>query len=221
MGHDFLDHGEVGVAIKRALAGQQLVQNDARSEQISPRINGSAFQLLGRHVFERANYRALGASHVARVLDARDAKIRQLDAPTGLHQQIGGLDVTVNNFLLMRVLKRRQQVPHDAHGLLKCVGAAFVKVVLEVVALYKLHHQKSNVAIAVRVVHTHNVRVLQAGSRPRLGAKAHFVVGRGLVRQVFNLDGFDGDAAVQVGVTPLVHQPHCAFSEDADQIVAT
>ena len=218
---DFLNHGEVGVAIKRARARQQLVQHHTGGKQVGPGVNGFAFQLLGRHVFERSDNRALSTGSVARVLDTRHTKVCQLDASTGLHQQVGGLDVAMHNFLAVRVCQGRQQVAHDGQGLLEGVHLAMVQVVLEVLPLDILHHQKCDVAITVRVVYADDVGVLQARGRPGLGAKAHLVFSRGFIGQVFNLDGFDGNAAVQIGVTPLVNQSHRALAQHADQIVST
>ena len=144
-----MNHCKVGVAVKRALAGQQLVEHHASSKQVGPRVNRAAFQLLRRHVFEGADNRALRARGVARVLNTRNAKIGQLDSPIGLHQQIGGLDVAVHNFLLVCVAQRRQQVGHDAKRLRQGVDLALVQVMLQVVTFNELQHQKSNVAVAV------------------------------------------------------------------------
>ena len=221
LGHDLLDDGKVAVAVERPLAGEQLVQHDAGRKQVGARVDLLALDLLGRHVFERADHRALGARGVARVLDPRHAEVGQLDAPIGFYQQIGRLDVAVHDVLPVRVVQRRQQVAHDAQRLLQRVALALVQVVLEVVALDELHHQESAVAVAVGVVNTHDMRVLQARRRARLGAKTYFVFGRRFFRQVLHLDGLDRHAAVQVGVVPLVHQPHGAFAQHADQIVST
>ena len=70
----------------------------------------------------------------------------------------------MNNFLAVRVAQRRQQLGHDAEGLLQRVHPAFVQVMLEVIALDKLHHQKGHVAVAIRVVNADDIGVLQAGS---------------------------------------------------------
>ena len=62
---DVLNHGKVGIPIKRALASEQLVQHHARCKQIGARVDGAALQLLRRHVFKRADNRALRARGIA------------------------------------------------------------------------------------------------------------------------------------------------------------
>ena len=178
---DLLDQGKVRLGIKGPLARQQLVQHDACSEQISACIDRMALNLLGRHVFERANHRALGAGGLARVLNTGHTKVGQLDATAGFNQQIGGLDVAVNDALLVRIVKRREQVAHDAQGLLQCVDVPPVQVVLEVIALNELHHQVSDVQVTVRVVYADNIGVLQARCGARFSAKTHLVFGSCLV----------------------------------------
>ena len=121
------------------------------------------------------------AGGVARILDARHAKVCQLDAPTGLYQQIGGFDVSVNNFLLVCIAQCRQQVAHDAQRLRQRVHLTPVEVVLKVVTFYKLHHQKCNVDVAVRVVDADDVGMLQTRGRPGLGTKTHLIFSRRFV----------------------------------------
>jgi hypothetical protein len=94
-----------------------------------------------------------------------------------------------------------------------------VEVVLEVVALDVLHDQEGDVAVAVGVVDADDVGVLQPRRRARLGAEAVLVFGGGFFREVFDLDGLDGDAPVQVGVAPLVHHAHGTLAQDPEQIV--
>ena len=115
---NLLDDFEVIGAIKGPAAGQQLVEHHACRKQIRTRVNGLALHLLGRHVFQRAHHGALGAGGIARILNSGHAKIGELGPAAGLYQQVGGLDVAVNNVLPVRVVQRRQQIAHDAQGLL-------------------------------------------------------------------------------------------------------
>ena len=174
--HDLLDSGEISVAVKRPLAGKQLVQQNSGGKNVGACIDGAALNLLRRHVLERSDHRPLRARGVTGVLDAGHTEICELDATTGFNQQVGRFDVAVHDALLVRVLQRRQQVGHDGQRLPQCVQLALVKVVLQVVALDELHHQKGDVTVSIRVVHADDIGVLQAGRRTRFCAKAHFVV---------------------------------------------
>ena len=181
MRDDLLDHCKVRISIKGPLACQQLVQHNACRKEVGPCINRAALNLLGRHVFEGSDHRALGTGGLTRVLDSGHPKVGQLDASAGFNQQVSGLDVAVNNALLVRVVKRRQQALHDGQGLLQRVDITFVKMVFEVIALNELHHQVGHVQITVRVVHADDIGVLQARRRTCLCAKTHLVFGSGFV----------------------------------------
>ena len=127
----------------------------------------------------------------------------------------------MHDVLPVRVIQRCQQVGHDGQRLFQRVALALIQVMLEVVALDELHHQKGDIAVAVGVVHADDVRMLQARSGTRLGTKTHFVFSRSLFRQVLHLDGLDRHPALQIGIASFVDQAHRAFAQHAQQIVST
>ena len=127
----------------------------------------------------------------------------------------------MDDFLFVRVSQGRQKIRHDAEGLGQREHFALVQVVLEVIALNKLQHQKSNVTVPVRVIHTDDVGVLKPRCRMRFGSESHFVFVSRLVRQAIDLDGFNGNPAIQVWIAPLIDQSHGAFAEHANQIITT
>ena len=111
------DDGEVAVAIKRTAVCQQLVQHNTGRERVGLGIHRATLDLFRGHVLERAHHAALGARRLARVLYAGYAKVSQLDAAIGLYQQVGGLDVAVDDFAGMGVVQSGQKIAHHAHGL--------------------------------------------------------------------------------------------------------
>jgi hypothetical protein len=217
---DLVDDGKVVVAVERALVRQQLVQHDPHREQVCAGIDLLPLHLLGRHVFQGADHAALRARGLAGVLDARDPEVGELDPPARLDQQVGRLDVTVHDALLVRVVERGQQVADDLEGLLQRIAHPAVQVVLEVVALDVFHDQEGDVAVAVGVVDADDVGVLQPRGRARLGAETVFVFRGRFFGQVFDLDGLDRDAPVQVGIAPLIDHTHGALAQDPDQFIA-
>ena len=76
LGVQRLVHDRRHPALERALAGQQLVEQDARRIDVGARVDRLAHELLGRHVGRRAHHRA-GLRHAA-ALDPGDAEIRDL-----------------------------------------------------------------------------------------------------------------------------------------------
>jgi hypothetical protein len=98
---------------------------------------------------------------LAGVLDARHAEVGQLDAPAGLDQQVGRLDVAVHDVLAVRIVQRRQQVAHDAQRTVPAYTFSAVQVLLEVVALDIFHDQVGGIAVALGVVDADDVGMLQ------------------------------------------------------------
>jgi hypothetical protein len=93
-------------------------------EQVGARIDLLPLHLLGRHVLQRADHAALRARGFAGILDAGDAEVGELDAPARLDQQVGRLDVAVDDALLVRVVERAEQVADDLQRLLQRIAHA-------------------------------------------------------------------------------------------------
>ena len=219
MANDLVNDGKIVFAIEGAFVGQQLVEHHGYRKQVRARINFLALHLLGRHVLQGSHHAALGARRFVRILHACDAEIGQLDAPARFDQQVGRLHIAMHDALLVRIVKRGQQIANHFQRLLKRVAHALIKVVLEVVALDVLHDEERDIAVAVRIVDAHNIGMLQSCGRSRFGAKARFVLEGGFFGQVFHLDGLDRDPAVQVGVAALVNDSHGTLAKDAQKVI--
>jgi hypothetical protein len=92
-------------------------------------------------------------------------------------------------------------------------------MLLEVVALDVFHHQVGGIAMALRVVHADDVGMLQTRSRTGLGAEARLVIGRRLCRQVLDLDGLDGHAAIEIRIPRLVDHAHGTLAQHPHNVV--
>src|SRR5262249_30739605 len=85
-----------GLGRERRLPRQHLVEHHAQREQVAARVDPRAAQLLGRHVERRAErlarLRERGAARVE-----RDAEIRDLRLAGAAEQDVGGLEVAVDD----------------------------------------------------------------------------------------------------------------------------
>jgi hypothetical protein len=116
-----------------AFAGEQLIEDHAAREQVAAPVDRLAGELLGRHVRDGAEHRAelgeLGG------VELGDAEIGDFDAAVGEQDDVGGLDVAMDDAALVRVLQGAQQLAHDAARLGQRERAAVVEQALQVAAL--------------------------------------------------------------------------------------
>jgi len=213
-------------ARERRLAGQAFVQHRSQGEQIAARRERRIARLFGRHIGWRAQYRALGGGGSA---DCRAVLVRlsrllvQLGQPEIQHlhlaalvdDDVGGLDVAMDDAAAMRFAERLRHFLGDAHGL-QHRHAAALQQVREIFAGHQFHDEEGLAAggLAI-VVDAGDVGVIQGGSGARLAQEAGavgFVLGR-------RAGEFDGHAARQVGVFREVNHPHSAASQLAENPV--
>ena len=218
---DLLDDFEIGGSGEGPMAGQQLIQHHPGSKNVGACVDNQALDLLGGHVFQRADHRALFARGVASVLDTGHSEIGQFDSPAFFNQQVCRLHVAVNHVLAVRTAQRGQQVFHDGQRLRQRIAFAVVEEVLEVFAVDQFHHQKGDIAVTARVVNADDVGVLQPPGRARLVAKPQLVVGSGGYRELIHADGLDCHLPVETRIATFVNQSHRTVAKDADQLVAT
>jgi hypothetical protein len=121
------------LAGERSGAGDQLVEHDAEGEDVAARVGVMAFDLLGRHVRQRAQHRAFrrqrrgGGFHEAGAvvsggaLDLRESEIEDLH-PALREQDVAGLQVAVDDAFFVRGIERVQDLlgqlerPSERHG---------------------------------------------------------------------------------------------------------
>ena len=111
---DRIEDRAVSVAPKRQRPGTHLVENGAKGKQIGPGVEVLASNLLGRHIRDGA-HRATGTGERFFGVDGRCAesdasrfegdlgksKIKNLRAPAIRDENVGWLDITMNDVLRM------------------------------------------------------------------------------------------------------------------------
>ncbi len=212
-----LVHGGGGRAAERALAGQELVEDDAGREQVRAAVDGEPHDLLGRHVARRAKHRAhLG--HVRR-LDVRDAEIGDLDAAVLEQDDIGRLDVAVNDAEPVRVAQRVEDLRHHPHDVGGREPLVRLEVALELAAANELHCDVPDAFVLADFVDRDDVGVRQPSGGLRLAAKAGDHRLGLLARELIRANRLERDDALDHGVESFVDDTHRATAELAADLV--
>ncbi len=212
-----LVHGGRGRAAEGALARQELVEDDAGREQVGATVDGESHDLLGRHVARRAEHRA-HLRHVRR-FDVRDAEIGDLDAAVLEQDDVGRLDVAVNDAEPVRVAERVEDPghhPHDVGGREPLVG---FEVALELATADEFHRDVPDALVLADFVDRDDVGVRQPPGSLRLAAKAgNHRLGM-LAGELVRANRLERDDALDHGVEPLVDDAHGTAAELAADLV--
>jgi hypothetical protein len=204
---------------KAAAAGQQEIERGAQAVDVGPDVHHVAVhRLLGGHVVHGAD-RALGvppAEVVGRVVEeAGQAEVEDFDRTRPVEEQVGRLDVAVDQAGLVGVLQAEgglADVVGGPHGVHRPVA---LDDGVQRAAVNVLHDEEVQPAVAVDVVTADDVGVLELGDGPRLAAEA--LQGHGVAGAVG--EHLDGDAAAHDRVLAQVDLAHAAGAERPQHLV--
>ena len=120
LGGDALQDGvEVAAQVVRILTDEQFIQNHAERIDIRARVHGLSAGLLGSHVAQRADDRA-GLRQVQRgairpLQRLGQAEVQNLRPAALIHKDVRGLEVAVDDSVLVRVLHRFGDLGQQGH----------------------------------------------------------------------------------------------------------
>ena len=201
----------------RRTAGKHLVERDAEGEDVGAmiRVTGMLFR---RHVVRCAHDR-IGHGEVAGVvlpLRPREAEVGQLHAAVCCEKDVLGLDVAVNDPLLVRGLQGIADLPDQFQRLVGIQAGVFHDAA-EVGAVNVFHHKKE-VAFArlAEVIDRHDAGVVEPGQRACLAFES---VHELLVGRQFGGQELDGDRSVELGLKTLVNRAHSAVAQQAVDVI--
>ena len=224
------------LAVEELLAGEHLEEHDPESPDVGAPVDGLPARLLGRHVGGRAEDQArLGARvrergrlrEVARRARRRvagpglgEAEVEHLDLAARRQLDVRGLEVAVDDPLLVGFLERLGHLPRDRERLVHGDRPA-LQPRREVLALDELHHQDGDPRRVferrgLEAVEVRDARVVERGEELRLAIEAGepFGVGREGARQEL-----ERDVAAELRVPGAVDLAHAACAERGDDHV--
>jgi hypothetical protein len=204
-------------------ARDELVEHDAKGEEIRPRVEVLAPRLLRRHVghgpqrHSRAaqgvvpGERGLGLIH-RRALDCRrrrelgEAEVEDLGLAPPRVEDVRGLDVPVDDPLPVRGVEGVGNLDPDVHDLVD-VEARGAHVMLERLALEPLHHDVMLALVLADVVDGADVRVVEGRGGAGLALEPFH---RARVLRQLGGKELQRDAAAEAQVLGLVDDAHPA-----------
>ena len=226
---DVVEDDGAGRAGERLLAGGQLIEDTAEREEVAARVEFLATRLFGRHVGDSADGGAgTGEEHslgideglAAKVCMAigqefGEAKIENFDGATVGDENVGGLDVTMDDAFFVRGVEGVGELDADVDGARngeETEGNQFV----EGLAFEQLHGDESPAILFFDGVNGRNAGMIECGSGAGFAEEA-FESLRIAVR-VFRKK-FQGDAAAEFGVLGFVNDAHAALAKLAEDSV--
>ncbi len=222
------DRGEdrqVRVAAEGALAGRDLVEEDAEREDVGAVVDGKALRLLGGHVGDRSHDAPVlgdGAGLARRavllvgvVAQLGEAEVEHLDPPVRGEHHVVGLEVAVQDPLAVgggHRVDERDREREDALGREAPRGDRLA----ERLALDVLHRQEAQPLGLLDRVERHDPGVAERGDRPRLALEARDLLG---VRGHLRRQHLEGDPAVEARVVGEVDLAHPARAERLEEAI--
>ena len=214
---------------ERLLAGHHLVEDQAEREDVGARIERLSACLLGRHVGGGAEREALGREHhlghrrvaVVRVGTAREqrhlgqAEVEHLHQAAAGHEDVRGLDVTVQHALRVRRVDRRGNLEREVeHGVDRHRVPA--DRLGERAPVEQLHGEEALPLALLDRVDRADVRVVQRRRRARLAQEA---LDGGRRRRQLGRQELERDDPAEAEILGLVDDTHAAGAETIDDPV--
>ncbi len=191
-GEDGGEHVAHRLSVEEPPACEHLPEDDAEGPDVGAPVDGLSAGLLGRHVRGRAeddSGAAPGGRHRGRVhhrgraleVDGRrgarrvhrlgEAEVEDLDLAVRRELDVCGLEVAVDDPLLVRLLHRLGDLPGDGERLVERERPS-LQPLGEVLARHELHHEGAHAVRLLEAVDRGDVGVLQLGQELRLALEA-------------------------------------------------
>jgi hypothetical protein len=171
---DGVEHRGRCVTGKRQEAGGHFVENHAEGKEVSARIHFLAEGLFGRHV-GHGPHRGAGAGEMrlrgglrfscagwVGGIELGEAEIENLCVASAGHENIGGLDVAVNDVLGMSRIQRIGNIDGDGKKHLQLEGMGGDEL-LERVAVEIFHGNEGAAQVLADFVNSADVGMIQGG----------------------------------------------------------
>ena len=221
-GHDGVRHR---VALERDVPGQRFVQHATECPDVGPFVDGLAPRLLRAHVGGGAEDHALlghrrrtgqgrrgprvGARRRGGVERLRQAEVQHLHHAVWPHFDVRGLEIAVDDALLVRRFERLGDLRRDRPG----VGQrqrSLRDPIGKCRARHKLEHERMHSSAVFEAVDVADVRMIERREHLRFTPEAGEAAW--IVRDGGQQD-FDRDVAIELRVARLVDLAHAARAD--------
>ncbi len=219
----YLVQERAGVSLKRFPPGEHPVKDHPQRKQVRAPVQGIAFQLLGRQVSERAENLA-GERKIA-LLQLGNSEIRDLCPAVRGDQDVGRLDITVDDVLGVSVIERLGHLLDQPERLGHGRGSQFRvgQKAIEGLPLDVLHDDVGCLGsrVFVDVVDGNDPRVRELARRLRLADEAPPVLVFLLRGRPHHADGFESDDPAYLGVLRPIDRPHRPVAQLCKDLVTS
>ena len=217
LGAKLLEQMDGIVAGEGGTQAEELVADGADGIHVGAGI-GAAADLFGGDVAQGAHDEAspretgLGGGHLG------DAKVEDFHLTVAEKEDIAGLDVAVDDALLVRVVQTATDLSHDGDFVFQGQRLALGDEAAELVTVEELHDDEEAAVVLAHVVDGDDVGVAEAGAGLGFTEKA----GAELVGDLdLGGDDLEGDGAVEDGVMGFVDHAHAAAADAPEDMVLT
>ena len=138
---------------------------------------------------ERGRIGDVDGRGTSRVHGFREAEVEHLDGAVAAHLDVRGLQIAVDDPLLVRGFERVRDLPGDGQGFVERHGAAR-DTLRQIVTVDEFHHESRHAPAFLETVDRGDVRMIEGGEDFRFALKPRQPVG--VSRQRRRQD-FDGD----------------------------
>ena len=220
--------GQYDLRRRLGLEGQpsrdELVEDDTDRVEVAARVERIAASLLGAHVLGRAadDPRARYAWLLRLRAHLGQAEVDDLDEvaarPRGLQDDVLGLEVAVDDVLVVRLGERRERLAEHVDDAPERQRSVLVRDAREIAPAQEFHDQvELAVGCVAEVDDPHRVRVVQPARGARLGDEAR---GGVLFAYEVRVDDLHRDRAPEVRLFGAVDAPHPADADELENQVA-
>ena len=202
----------VGLPRVGGLPGQREVQHASERVDVGAPVDGLAADLLGRHEVHRPDPAAGRGQPAFGERVAREAEVAEVDLVVGAEQDVGGLDVAVDEPGIVRGVERVGHMGHDRRRVLRRERPGGGDPLAQIVAVDEPHGDvRPSVALAV-VVDRDDVGVLDRRRGTRLAQEA---LANAWIAEQPGRDDLQRDGTVETQLRGLVDDAHTAATGDA------
>ena len=208
------DRDEV-VAVERHLTGQELVEDAAERVDVRLLVDRLAARLLGRDVVAGSHDRA-GDRHPVDVERMGDAEVGYLRAAVGVDQDVLGLDVAVDEPVLVRKREPAGDLERELDRLAWVKGTFLVEELLQVHPVDVFEDDELPTVLLAAVDHRDDVRMSELRDRASLAAEAFDV---GVVARELLVEDLQRNGAFEQLVVRPIDARHATRADELLELV--